>query len=85
MKTLYPKKHYMVYIKSHAYGFSDYEDECEATSRLQATRIFLKRLDSHIYIDTAREKTYSAGDGWDEKSLYPYVELEDEIGGGLHG
>ena len=79
-KTLYPKKEYTLYIKSHVDGFSDYEDTCEATSKLEATRIFLKRINKPF----VTEEGFESGD-WDEKTIYENVIAEDEFGGGLHG
>lgn len=68
---------YQLYIKDHGEGYGDYEDECEAISRLQATRIFLKRINKSFY--AGEEEGFISAD-WGEKELYAFVEevMSDE-------
>lgn len=57
---------YYLYIKSHCEA-PDHEDECEASSKEEAIKIFLQRINQ------------SNPDPWDEEMIKEYVASEKEI------
>jgi len=51
---------YKIYIKSHC-EYPDYEDECEATDKVEAATIFMRRLNQN-------------GEIWNWLDLMDYIE-----------
>ena len=62
---------YYCYIKSHA-DAPDYEDECVASSKKEAIKIFTSRINTSL-------SQVENGDGdWGEKEVESFVSAEDE-------